>query len=184
MAAADAAAAIDAVLARRPCGSAPLKAALSKAEAAAAAISNSCAGSVAAPRTTAAAAGGGGSGGGGASQGSSISVLFSELLVSRLQCGKKRLEVERAAEALHKASLAYRSLGDLPKLETAVLNARKVCVCVEFTGPGRKGGTSRTACTAAASAQSPALSRGDTHTAPFTTQPPTRCTYVEHTGWC
>lgn len=56
----------------------------------------------------------------------SISCLFSELLVVRLLAAKKRLEVERAAEALHKAAVTYKSVADLPKLETAVLNARKV----------------------------------------------------------
>lgn len=55
--------------------------------------------------------------------------MFSELLVARLLAAKKRLEVERAAEVLHKASVTYKSVADLPKLETAVLNARKVRRC-------------------------------------------------------
>lgn len=43
------------------------------------------------------------------------------------QAGRKRLEVERCAEALYKAALNSKAVGDLPKLEAAILNARKVC---------------------------------------------------------
>lgn len=107
-------------MARRPCGSAPLKAAIAKAEAAASAVSSSSG------STTGSTGGGGGACG---------SLAFSELLVVRLQAARRRLEVERVAEALHKAVLAYKAVADLPKLETAVLNARKVgamlaCTCV------------------------------------------------------
>jgi hypothetical protein len=119
LAAADAAAALDACMARRPCGSAALKAAISKAEAAASAIagvttpSSSGAASAASSMISSSAAAAG-------------CLAFSEALVCRLQAGKKRLEVERASEALHKASVLYKGVGDLPKLEAAILNARKV----------------------------------------------------------
>jgi len=128
MAAAEAAAQLDSCMSRRPCGSNALKAAISKAEAAASAVSgtattttgvSAAAGSAGGPGGAAAAAGGG--------PGSS-SCVFSELLVVRLQAAKKRLEVEKAAEALHKASVTYKNVTDLPKLETAVLNARKVWI--------------------------------------------------------
>jgi hypothetical protein len=127
MAAAEAAAALDACMSRRPCGSNALKSAISKADAAASAVSGTATSST----TTSSAAGG--SAAGAAAAGAAVggatntSCVFSELLVSRLQAAKKRLEVERAAELLHKASVTYKSVADLPKLETAVLNARKVC---------------------------------------------------------
>lgn len=134
MAAAEAAAGLDTCMSRRPCGSSALRQAISKAEAAAPAVSGTA--------TTSATGGAGagsssGSGGGGVAAGAgaaaassggaaSSSCVFSELLVVRLQAAKKRLDIERAAEALHKASVTYKSVAELPKLETAVLNARKV----------------------------------------------------------
>ncbi|WIA08813.1 hypothetical protein OEZ85_008235 [Tetradesmus obliquus] len=128
LAAADASAALDACMARRPCGSAALKAAIAKAEAAAAAIAG------AATQTSSGAASASASSAHSSSSGSSGSSAmaaagcagFGEALLARLQAGKKRLEVERACEALHKASLAHRGVGELPKLEAAILNARKV----------------------------------------------------------
>jgi hypothetical protein len=53
-------------------------------------------------------------------------MVFSEALLQRLSAAKKRLDVEKAAEALHKASLSCRAVADLAKLEAAILNARKV----------------------------------------------------------
>lgn len=134
MTAAEAAAGLDACMSRRPCGSNALKSAISKAEAAASAVSGTATtmtGSSAGAGSTSggAAAAGASSGGAGAA---SSSCVFSEVLVVRLQAAKKRLDVERAAEALHKASVTYKSVAELPKLETAVLNARKVSCCFAF----------------------------------------------------
>jgi hypothetical protein len=129
LAAADAAAALDACMARRPCGSAALKAAISKAEAAASAIAGAASlNSSGAASAASAAHGSMASSSSSAACGSTAAgcAAFSEALVCRLQAGKKRLEVERASEALHKASLLYKGVGDLPKLEAAILNARKV----------------------------------------------------------
>jgi hypothetical protein len=42
------------------------------------------------------------------------------------QAARKRLEAEKAAEALYKASQSCKGVSDLPKLEAAILNARKV----------------------------------------------------------
>jgi hypothetical protein len=127
MSAAEAAAGLDACMSRRPCGSNALKSAVSKAEAAASAVSGTATTTTGAAATGSsiggAAAAGASSGGAGAA---SSSCVFSELLVVRLQAAKKRLDVERAAETLHKASVTYKSVAELPKLETAVLNARKV----------------------------------------------------------
>lgn len=51
---------------------------------------------------------------------------FQELLAPRVAACKRRCEVERAAEELHRAAAACRTLADLPKLEAAILTARKV----------------------------------------------------------
>jgi hypothetical protein len=129
LAAAEAAAVLTSCMSRRPCGSNALKSAIAKAEAAAPAVSgtattttmagsSSASGAALGAASAAAAAGG--------SAAASSSCVFSELLVVRLQAAKKRLEVERAAEVLHKAAVTYKNVADLPKLETAVLNARKV----------------------------------------------------------
>jgi hypothetical protein len=131
LAAADASAALDACMARRPCGSAALKAAISKAEAAASAIAGvtmqgSSSGSASAGASTAHSSSSAAAGAGAVSAAAAGCAGFSEALLCRLQAGKKRLEVERACEALHKASLMYKGVGDLPKLEAAILNARKV----------------------------------------------------------
>jgi hypothetical protein len=138
MSAAEAIAAVDAVLLRRPCGSAALKSVLLRAEAASSTVS-AVASHLTTPSATAGAPGVGGCGGGisggvGSSSGSGVagggsccgSAAFIEGLLPRIQACRKRLEVEKAAEALHKATLNCKSLADLPKLEGAILNARKV----------------------------------------------------------
>eukprot|EP00878_Enallax_costatus_P014166 GHUV01014815.1.p1 GENE.GHUV01014815.1~~GHUV01014815.1.p1 ORF type:complete len:1261 (+),score=458.53 GHUV01014815.1:316-4098(+) len=121
LAAAEAAALLQSCLAKRPCGSAALRAAISKAEAAAAGLSGTAASS-----SSTSVSGSGSTAG--ISCASSGCAVFSELLLQQLQVAKKRLDVERAAEALHKAVLVHRSLADLPKLEASILNARKVGV--------------------------------------------------------
>eukprot|EP00798_Chlamydomonas_sp_ICE-L_P023155 gene23155-30360_t len=95
---AEAAHGLELAMAKRPSGSGNLKTALLKAESAASALA--------------------GAGGAGSAANDSIMPLILN--------GRRRLEVERAVELLHKASLSYRSVADLPKLETAILNARKV----------------------------------------------------------
>lgn len=115
--AAEAAQALDTVMAKRPCGSATLKSAVMKAEAAASAVVSSS--STAAVTAT-------NSSSGSTSGSASCSNAFSEALLPRIQGGKKRLEVEKAAETLYKAALNHRQVADLPKLEGAILNARKV----------------------------------------------------------
>jgi len=89
---------LDVVMARRPCGSAALKAALSKAE--------SCCSSATVPH------------------GGLISL--SEYLLPRMQAARKRQEIERVVESLNKAKAAYRTVNDLSKLESTILDARKV----------------------------------------------------------
>lgn len=133
LAAAEAAAGLSACMSRRPCGSNALKSAIAKAEAAASAVSGTATTTTAGSSAGGAAAGAAGGSGGGAGAASS-SCVFSELLVVRLQAAKKRLEVERAAEVLHKAAVTYKAVADLPKLETAVLNARKVGVWLAAAG--------------------------------------------------
>ncbi len=71
---------LDATLSKRPCGSAALRGALAKAEAAAAAMS-----------------------------GIPESGALAEAFLARIQSGRKRLEVERAGEALHKVRGCRRS---------------------------------------------------------------------------
>lgn len=119
MLAAAAAASLQCCLSKRPCGSAALKAAISKADTAAAAVTNAFVGS---SSSNSAVTGISSS----SASGCSCAVVFTDLLVHRLQVAKKRLEIERAAEALHRALVAHRSLADLAKLEAAILNARKV----------------------------------------------------------
>jgi hypothetical protein len=147
IAAAEAAAGLDACMSRRPCGSSALRQAISKADAAASAVSATATTSLtggAGPASSSGSSGGSGGGAAGTAAAASAggagssSCVFSELLVVRLQAAKKRLDIERAAEALHKASVTYKSVAELPKLETAVLNARKVGVL--FACWGRRGG--------------------------------------------
>ncbi|KAK9821741.1 hypothetical protein WJX81_001109 [Elliptochloris bilobata] len=96
-AAAAAARRLGSVLAARPAGSGMLKAELARAEAAAAA-----------------AAGGGGRGDGVA------------LLAPALAAARRQLEVERAAEGLARAVSGTAAVADLPRLEAAILAARRV----------------------------------------------------------
>ena len=128
LAAAEAAAVLTSCMSRRPCGSNALKSAIAKAEAAAPAVSGTATTTTMAGSSSAsgAALGAASASAAGGSAAASSSCVFSELLVVRLQAAKKRLEVERAAEVLHKAAVTYKNVADLPKLETAVLNARKV----------------------------------------------------------
>jgi hypothetical protein len=121
VAAAEAAAAADLLLARSPAGSAALRAMATRLEAAAAAIT---------PPATAPSAVGMGVTQAPASSTSNSAVCgaaaFQELLAPRVAACKRRCEVERAAEELHRAAAACRTLADLPKLEAAILTARKV----------------------------------------------------------
>ena len=66
------------------------------------------------------------------------------LLLPHIQACRKRLEAERAAETLQKALASCRGLADLPKLEAAILNARKA--------GGAAGGGGGQAASSAASA--------------------------------
>ncbi len=85
-------------MARRPCGSAALRGVITHAESASQSIASV----------------------------SGASGPFGELLPGRLVAARKRLEVERAAEALHRAAAQHRGVSDLPKLEAAILSARKL----------------------------------------------------------
>ena len=96
-AACEAAAQLSSLMAIRPCGAAPLKTALMKTESAINSLST-CGGSGA--------------------------VL--ELLLPCVHKGKKRLEVERSVEGLHKITSNSKSLSDMPRLESAILHATKV----------------------------------------------------------
>eukprot|EP00884_Botryococcus_braunii_P020575 jgi/Botrbrau1/7200/Bobra.0300s0026.1 len=97
-AAADAATRLEEVLQHKPCGSGVLKAALAKAEAAA----------------TAAAASG------------TRLAEGAELLVPALAAARRQLEMERAAETLSRVAASATKLTDLPRVEAAILAARKV----------------------------------------------------------
>ncbi|CAD7702855.1 unnamed protein product, partial [Ostreobium quekettii] len=99
-AAADAASNLDAVMAKKPCGSGVLKAALLKAEAACSSASGS----------------------------SLTSGVWSpsELLVPKVSAARKRMDVEKAVEALGRATTSCKTVADLPKLEASILSARKV----------------------------------------------------------
>lgn len=119
LAAAEAAALLQTCMVKRPCGSAALRVAISKAEAAAAGLSG-----IAASSSSTSGSGSSSTSGVGCASGGCA--VFSELLMQQLQLGRKRLDTERAAEALHKAVLCHRSLAELPKLEASILNARKV----------------------------------------------------------
>ncbi len=97
-AAVDMGARLDEVLANAPCGSVALKTVLSKAEDIAAATAVN----------------------------SSGITLGSEFLAPRLQAVKRQLELERAAEVLARCAQSVRSIESLPKLEAAILAARRV----------------------------------------------------------
>lgn len=130
MAAAEALSALDTCLARRPCGSAALRAALAKGDAAAAALAAAATTTPAASSSssgTAGAAGGAGPNAAAASASGCGSAAFGDALQPRLAAARRRLEAERAAEALHKAAVsAAGTVADLPRLEAAILHARKL----------------------------------------------------------
>lgn len=121
LSAAEAAALLQSCMTRRPCGSGALRAAVAKAEAAAAGVSGAAA-SFAANSSSNSGANSSNS----TPSSASGCAVFSDLLVQLVQAAKKRLELERASEALHKAVMVHRNLADLPKLEAAILSARKV----------------------------------------------------------
>lgn len=50
----------------------------------------------------------------------------SDVLGPLVASARRRLDTERAAEALSKAAASYRSLADLARLEAAIYNAKKV----------------------------------------------------------
>lgn len=89
---------LDEVLRAAPCGSGVLKTALSKAE-----------------RVSAATTGN-----------TSNVALGSEFLAPRVQAVKRQLDLERAAETLGRTAQAAKSIEALPKLEAAILAAKKV----------------------------------------------------------
>ncbi|PSC75029.1 hypothetical protein C2E20_1867 [Micractinium conductrix] len=97
-AAVEAAARLDEALSQPRCTSSALKTALAKAEAAAAA----------------------------AAPGACLFVMGAELLQPRISAAKQKLEVERAAEGLARAASSCKAVADLPRLEAAILAARKV----------------------------------------------------------
>lgn len=97
-AAIEAAARLDEALSQPRSSSAALKSVLSKAEAAAAA----------------------------AAPGACQFAPGAELLAPRIAGIKGKLEVERAAEGLARAAAACKAVADLPRLEAAILAARKV----------------------------------------------------------
>jgi hypothetical protein len=130
MAAVEAAAAADLLLARSPAGSAALRAMATRLEAAAAAITPPAASPSVAASTGMGLVTGSTQAPTNSSSSSSTAVTgaaaFQELLVPRVAACKRRCEVEKAAEELHRAAAACRTLADLPKLEAAILTARKV----------------------------------------------------------
>ena len=98
-AAAEAARQLDLVMARRPSGPTQLKVALNKAEAAASNLSG---------------------------LGSQPVPALAEVLTPLMVAARRRLDTERAADALSKAAASYRTLADLARLEAAIYNAKKV----------------------------------------------------------
>ncbi|KAK9816451.1 hypothetical protein WJX72_000489 [[Myrmecia] bisecta] len=96
--AAEAAMKLAEVLQRRPAGSSVLKGALAKAEAASQAAANNTSGLT----------------------------VGQDLLHPTIVSARRQLEVEKAAEALHRAVSSSATVTDLPKLEAAILAARKV----------------------------------------------------------
>ncbi|GIL77205.1 hypothetical protein Vretifemale_6566 [Volvox reticuliferus] len=98
-AAAEASRQLEAVMARRPSGPMQLKVALNKAEAAASTLSSLCGAPV--PGLT-------------------------DVLGPLMTAARRRLDTERAAEALSKAAASFRTLADLARLEAAIYNAKKI----------------------------------------------------------
>ncbi|GIL58872.1 hypothetical protein Vafri_13838, partial [Volvox africanus] len=98
-AAAEASRQLEAVMARRPSGPMQLKLALNKAEAAASTLSN---------------------------LGGSPVPGLTDVLGPLMTAARRRLDTERAAEALSKAAASFRTLADLARLEAAIYNAKKI----------------------------------------------------------
>ncbi|GLC37451.1 hypothetical protein PLESTB_001584400 [Pleodorina starrii] len=98
-AAAEAARQLEAVMARRPSGPLQLKLALNKAEAAASTLSG---------------------------LGGAPVPGLADVLGPLMAAARRRLDTERAAEALSKAAASYRTLADLARLEAAIYNAKKI----------------------------------------------------------
>ncbi len=101
-AAAEASRNLEAVMGRRPSGPVQLKLALNKAEAAASHLSSL--------------------------GGNPPCTGLTEVLGPLMAAARRRLDTERAAEALTKAAASYRTLADLARLEAAIYNAKKVRV--------------------------------------------------------
>lgn len=99
-AAAEASRNLEAVMGRRPSGPVQLKLALNKAEAAASHLSSL--------------------------GGNPPCTGLTEVLGPLMAAARRRLDSERAAEALTKAAASYRTLADLARLEAAIYNAKKV----------------------------------------------------------
>ncbi|GLI59507.1 hypothetical protein VaNZ11_001399 [Volvox africanus] len=98
-AAAEASRQLEAVMARRPSGPMQLKLALNKAEAAASTLS---------------------------SLGGSPVPGLTDVLGPLMTAARRRVDTERAAEALSKAAASFRTLADLARLEAAIYNAKKI----------------------------------------------------------
>ncbi|GAX80648.1 hypothetical protein CEUSTIGMA_g8083.t1 [Chlamydomonas eustigma] len=105
VAAAEAVLELEAVMAQKPAGSAAVRSALIKAEAAATAV---------------------GGGGGAAVLPSTSSNSVADILMPLIQAARQRQEAERVVEALHKVVQSCQNLTDLPRLEVALLNMRKM----------------------------------------------------------
>ncbi|KXZ46814.1 hypothetical protein GPECTOR_40g548 [Gonium pectorale] len=98
-AAAEASRHLEAVMARRPSGPLQLKLALNRAEAAASSLSG-----LGGPPTPG----------------------LADVLGPLMAAARRRLDTERAAEALSKAAASFRTLADLGRLEAAIYNAKKI----------------------------------------------------------
>jgi len=57
---------------------------------------------------------------------------MSEFLLPRIQAAKRRLVIERVGESLIRATCTYTTVADLSKLESQILDARKVRPCFEL----------------------------------------------------
>lgn len=51
---------------------------------------------------------------------------MSQFLLPRIQAARKRMEIERVVENLNRATITYTTVDDLSKLESIILDARKV----------------------------------------------------------
>eukprot|EP00210_Caulerpa_lentillifera_P005795 g5541.t1 len=90
---------LDKLMGKKPCGSVALRNALSKAEGCYASASSTL---------------------------TSGLLSMSEFLLPRIQSARKRLDVEKVVESLHRATSMYKSVQDLSKLESNILEARKL----------------------------------------------------------